>query len=215
MLSVIGLAALSWILQAPKTIGALRIPGLTDIVPGISDPMIGIAAAMLMFVVPLPRSRFPTALDWRSASKIPWGILLLFGGGLALAGAFVSSGLSDWIGSRLAGLQGVPLPLTLFATAAVFVFLTELTSNTATAALGMPLLVGVGHGIGVDPLPLMATAALASSMAFILPVSTPPNAIMFSSGMIRTRDMALAGVGLYAVSIVTITLVVSIWAGSS
>jgi len=211
VLSVIGLAALSWIMRAPKTIGAVRVPGLTDIIPAISDPMIAIAAAMLMFVIPLPRSRFPTALNWRSASKVPWGILLLFGGGLALAGAFVSSGLSDWIGGRLAGLEGAPLPLTVFATAAVFVFLTELTSNTATAALGMPLMVGVGQGIGVNPLPLMAATALAASMAFMLPVATPPNAIMFGSGRIRSRDMAVAGFGLNVVAIATITIVVSIW----
>ncbi len=212
VLCVIGLAALSWILRAPKTVGSLRIPGLTDIIPGVSDPMIAIAAAMLMFVIPLPRSRFPSALDWRTAGKVPWGILLLFGGGLALAGAFVSSGLSDWIGGRLAGLEGVPLPLTVLATSAVFVFLTELTSNTATAALGMPLMVGVGQGIGIDPLPLMAAAALAASMAFMLPVATPPNAIMFGSGRIRSRDMALAGLGLNILAIATITLAVWIWA---
>jgi sodium-dependent dicarboxylate transporter 2/3/5 len=212
VLSVITLAALSWILRAPKTLGEVRIPGLTDLIPGLSDPMIAIAAALLMFVVPLPRSRFPTALDWKSASKVPWGILLLFGGGLALAGAFVSSGLSDWIGGRLAGLQGAPLPLVILATAAVFVFLTEMTSNTATAALGMPLMVGVGIGIGVPPLPLMAAAALAASMAFMLPVATPPNAIMFGSGMIRSRDMAAAGLGLNVIAIAITSIVVSIWA---
>jgi sodium-dependent dicarboxylate transporter 2/3/5 len=212
VLAVISLAAVSWILRAPKAIGDFRIPGLTDLIPGLSDPMIAIAAALLMFVIPLPGSRYPTALDWRSASKVPWGILLLFGGGLALAGAFVSSGLSDWIGGRLAALEGVPLPVIILATAAVFVFLTELTSNTATTALGMPLMVGVGYGIGVAPLPLMAAAALAASMAFMLPVATPPNAIMFGSGAIRSRDMALAGIGLNLLAVAIITLVVSIWA---
>jgi sodium-dependent dicarboxylate transporter 2/3/5 len=212
VLGIIMLAAVSWILRAPKNVGDFRIPGLTDLIPGLSDPMIAIAAALLMLVIPLPRSRYPTALDWRTASKVPWGILLLFGGGLALAGAFVSSGLSDWIGSRLAALQGVPLPITILATTAVFVFLTELTSNTATTALGMPLLVGVGYGIGIAPLPLMAAAALAASMAFMLPVATPPNAIMFGSGAIRSRDMAIAGIGLNLLAIAIITLVVSIWA---
>jgi sodium-dependent dicarboxylate transporter 2/3/5 len=212
VLAVFALTATAWILRAPKIIGDVRIPGLTDVVPGLSDPMIAIAAALVMFVVPLPRQRFATALDWDSARKVPWGILLLFGGGLSLAAAFVSSGLSDWVGSRLAALEGVPLPLMILATATVFVFLTELTSNTATAALGMPLMAGVAQGIGVAPLPLMVAAALAASMAFMLPVATPPNAIMFGSGAIRSRDMALAGLGLNFLAIFITTIFVSLWA---
>jgi sodium-dependent dicarboxylate transporter 2/3/5 len=165
-----------------------------------------------MFVIPLPGARYPTALDWASARKVPWGILLLFGGGIALAGAFQASGLSDWVGGRLAGLRGVPLPLVVLATAAIFVFLTELTSNTATAALGMPLMAGVAGGLGVAALPLMVAAALAASMAFMLPVATPPNAIMFGSGAIRSRDMAAAGIGLNLAAITIITVVVWLWA---
>ena len=208
VVGVFALAAVSWILRAPKTIGEFRIPGLTDFLPGISDPAIAIGAALILFVIPLPRSRFPTALDWKTARRIPWGILLLFGGGLALAGAFQSSGLSDWIGSRLQSLEGVPLPLVLLATAAVFVFLTELTSNMATAALGMPLMAGVAQGLGLPALPLMVAAAIAASMAFMLPVATPPNAIVYGSGKIRSRDMALAGIGLNLLSICVITIVV-------
>lgn len=208
VLSVFALAALAWILRSPKTIGDLRIPGLSDFVPGLSDSGIAIAAALLLFAIPLGRSRFPTALDWNTARRIPWGILLLFGGGLALAGAFQSSGLSDWVGSRLASMEGVPFVLIVLTTAAVFVFLTELTSNTATAALGMPLMVGVAQGLDVAALPLMTAAALAASMAFMLPVATPPNAIVFGSGAVRSRDMALAGVGLNVLSIVAITIVV-------
>jgi len=99
------------------------------------------------------------------------------------------------------------------ATAAVFVFLTELTSNTATAALGMPLMAGVAAGLGLEPLPLMVVAAMASSMAFMLPVATPPNAIVFGSGHIRSRDMARAGLWLNVMAILVVTLVVSVWAG--
>ncbi len=212
VLAIFGLAAFSWIFRTPKTIGDLRIPGLTDLVPGLSDPAIAIAAALLLFVIPLPRSRYPTALDWESARKVPWGILLLFGGGLALAAAFVASGLSDWIGGRLATLEGASLPLVILATAGVFVFLTELTSNTATAALGMPLMAGVAQGLGVAAIPLMAAAALAASMAFMLPVATPPNAIMFGSGAVRSRDMALAGIGLNVLSVGIITVAVWLWA---
>jgi sodium-dependent dicarboxylate transporter 2/3/5 len=208
VLGVFVCAALAWILRAPKTIGDFRIPGLSDYVPGLSDSAIAIAAALLLFAIPLPRARFRTALDWDTARGIPWGILLLFGGGLALAGAFQSSGLSDWVGGRLAAMQGVPLPIVILTTAAVFVFLTELTSNTATAALGMPLMVGVAQGLDIAALPLMTAAALAASMAFMLPVATPPNAIVFGSRAIRSKDMARAGVGLNLLSITIITLVV-------
>ena len=211
VLAVFALTALAWVFRLPKTMGPLRIPGLADVLPGISDPAIAIAAALVLFVVPLPRSRFPTALDWNSARKVPWGILLLFGGGLALAGAFESSGLTEWLGGRLEGLRGAPLIVVLLATAVLFVLLTELTSNTATAALGMPLMLGVAQGVGVAALPLMATAALAASMAFMLPVATPPNAIVYGSGAIRPADMARAGLGLNLAAIVIITLVIRLW----
>jgi sodium-dependent dicarboxylate transporter 2/3/5 len=139
-------------------------------------------------------------------------VLLLFGGGLALAGAAQESGLAQWIGGRLEGLRGLPLPLVIAATALLFALLTELTSNTAIAALGMPLMAGVAQGLGQPPVPLMMAAALASSMAFMLPVSTPPNAIVFGHGSLRVTDMVKAGVLLDLVAIIVITVVVSLWA---
>ena len=211
VLGVLALTALSWVMRTPKTIGSVRIPGLTDVLPGISDAAIAIAAALVLFVVPLKNSRHRVALDWASASKVPWGILLLFGGGLALAGAFGSSGLTEWIGGRLIGLRGVPMPLVVLVTATIFVFLTELTSNTATAALGMPLMAGVADGLGLPALPLMAAAAIASSMAFMLPVATPPNAIVYGSGWIRPAEMARAGIGLNFLSIAVTTIAVTLW----
>jgi sodium-dependent dicarboxylate transporter 2/3/5 len=211
VLAVFALTALAWVLRAPKTIGGVRIPGLSDLLPGISDPAIAIAAALVLFVVPVTGAKHRVALDWESASKVPWGILLLFGGGLALAGAFGASGLSEWVGGRLASLRGVPLPLVVMATAGVFVFLTELTSNTASSALGMPLIVGVAVGLDLPALPLMATVAVASSMAFMLPVATPPNAIVFGSGWIQPADMARAGIGLNILAIVVTTIAVAIW----
>jgi sodium-dependent dicarboxylate transporter 2/3/5 len=179
----------------------------------VSDAGIAVAAALLLFVIPLPRSRHAVALNWESAKAVPWGILLLFGGGLALAAAFADSGLTEWIGGGLERLRGVPTPLVYLATAAVFVFLTELTSNTATAALGMPLMAGVAGGLGLEPLPLMVVAAMSSSMAFMLPVATPPNAIVFGSGRIRSADMARAGFWLNVLAILVVTFVVSVWAG--
>ena len=206
MLAVFAATALAWIARTPKALGSLRLPGINDLVPGITDAGIAVTAALVLMVVPLRRQRFAVALDWDSARRVPWGILLLFGGGLSLANAFASSGLTEWLGTQLNGLRGVPLPLVLAATAALFVFLTELTSNTATAALGMPLMVGVAHGLGMAALPLMITTALAASMAFMLPVATPPNAIVFGSGRIRPLQMARAGFWFNLLSITLISL---------
>jgi sodium-dependent dicarboxylate transporter 2/3/5 len=206
------LAALAWIVREPKDVGLLRLPGLTDLVPALSDAGIAIGAALLLFAVPLPRARHRFALDWEGARRVPWGVLLLFGGGLALAGAAQESGLAEWIGGWLVGLRGLPLPLVLGATALSFVVLTELTSNTAIAALGMPLMAGVAPGLGHPPVPLMMAAALAASMAFMLPVATPPNAIVFGQGALRVTDMLKAGVLLDLVAVVVITVVVSVWA---
>ncbi len=211
VLAVFGATGLAWIMRAPKTIGELQLPGLSTLLPGISDAAIALAAALLLFTVPLPGARFPRALDWESARRIPWGILLLFGGGLALAGAFERSGLTEAIGGLLAALRGTPLPVAIAATATLFVLLTELTSNTATAALGMPLVAGVASGLGLPPLPLMAAAALSASMAFMLPVATPPNAIVFGSGHITVGAMARAGAGLNVLAVAIITVTVWLW----
>lgn len=205
--------ALAWIFREPKALGSVRVPGLADIVPGISDSGIAIAAALIFFTVPLPRSRYRVALDWETARRVPWGVLLLFGGGLALAGAFEVSGLTQWIGTRLEGLRGAPPALIVLVCSTLFILLTELTSNTATAALGMPLLAGAAAGLGMPALPLMAAGALGSSMAFMLPVATPPNAIIFGSGMVAPRDMARAGLLLNFASIAVVSGGVLLWAG--
>jgi len=207
---VFACTAAAWILREPKVIGSARIPGLADLLPGISDAGIAIAAALVLFVMPLRRQRVPFALDWESARRVPWGILLLFGGGLALARAFEMSGLTHALGGLLVGLRGVPMPLVIVATAALFELLTELTSNTATAALGMPLMVGVASGLGLPALPLMMAAAFAASMAFMLPVATPPNAIVFGSGRLTIQQMVRAGFRVNLLSIAIITLVLSL-----
>ena len=199
--------AVAWVLREPKILGDLRLPGLADLVP-ISDTGIALVAALLLFIVPLPRARFRTALDWATARQVPWGVLLLFGGGLALAGAFAASGLTRWIGGGIEALHGAPLAVIVLACAALFIWLTELTSNTATSALGMPLLAGVAGGLGVPAVPLMAAGALGASMAFMLPVATPPNAIVFGSGLINQTDMAKAGVWMNLASMIVVTGVV-------
>jgi sodium-dependent dicarboxylate transporter 2/3/5 len=208
--AVFVLTAVAWVLREPKVIGGMRFPGLADLVP-ISDTGIALVAALLLFIVPLPRARFRTALDWPTARQVPWGVLLLFGGGLALAGAFASSGLTRWIGGRIEALHGAPFAVVVLACGTLFIWLTELTSNTATAALGMPLLASVATGLGLPAVPLMAAGALGASMAFMLPVATPPNAIVFGSGLIDQRDMAKAGFWMNLVSMVVVTGVVLAW----
>ncbi len=200
--------AAAWILRAPKNIGGLQIPGLTQWVPGLTDANIAMTAGVLLFLMPVDWRRGVFALDWPQARTIPWGVLVLFGGGLSLARAMDQSGLATWIGGAVAGLAGMPSFLIFGAVAALFVFLTEITSNTATSTMAMPVMAGAALGLGMAPLSLMATAALAASMAFMLPVATPPNAIVFGSGYLTITQMARAGFVLNIISIITITVAV-------
>jgi sodium-dependent dicarboxylate transporter 2/3/5 len=201
------LAALSWVLRSEKTIEGFTIPGLETWAPGIGDATIAIAAAVLLFIIPVDWRKGEFTLDWPTARRIPWGVLVLFGGGLSLARAMDDSGLATWIGSAVATLDAVPTVLIVAFIAALVVFLTEVTSNTATATMAMPIMAGAAIGLGMDPLVTMSAAALAASMAFMLPVATPPNAIVFGSGYISIPQMSRAGFLLNIVAIVLITLV--------
>jgi solute carrier family 13 (sodium-dependent dicarboxylate transporter), member 2/3/5 len=201
--------ALAWVMRAPKAMAGFTVPGIQTLVPQVEDSTIAIAAAVLLFLLPVDWRRGVFVLDWRTASGIPWGVLLLFGGGLSLARAMSQSGLAAWIGGGVTGLSVLPALLVVGAVATLFVFLTEMTSNTATAAMAMPVMAGAGLALGIDPLLLMAIAALACSMAFMLPVATPPNAIVFGSGSVTIPQMARAGVWMNAVAILLLTLLAS------
>jgi sodium-dependent dicarboxylate transporter 2/3/5 len=209
--TVLALAAASWVLREPKTLGALHVPGLAQLFPGLSDAGIAIGAALILFVCPVSIRERRFALDWESAARIPWGVLILFGGGLALAEAFTSSGLAEWIGRQLEGLRGAPPVVVIGAVALLFVLLTELTSNTATAAMAMPVMAALAPAVAVSPLALMATAALGSSLGFMLPVGTPPNALAYGTGAVTSREMARAGVWMDIASAVVITAAVWLW----
>jgi sodium-dependent dicarboxylate transporter 2/3/5 len=218
--AVFALAALGWAFRAPVVLGGLSLPGWSAWFPEpghLHDATVAMLAALLLLAVPVRRggAGAPFALSWQRLEKgLPWGILLLFGGGFALAGGFQASGLSDWIGERLAGLSGVP-PLLLVALICLMVtFLTEVTSNTATATMLMPVLAATAHGAGVHPFLLMLPATLAASCAFMLPVATPPNAIVFGSGWVDITYMARVGFWMNLIGVVVITLLVFLLAPS-
>lgn len=201
VLTVFALAAFSWI---------TRTFFLAKFIPGISDGVIAITFAILLFIIPSKNKKGDFLLDWDTAVKLPWGILLLFGGGLAIASGFTESGLSEWIGTQLTGLQGVNLLVVITLVTALVIFLTEITSNTATASMMFPIMASLAVALGFHPYALMVAAAVAASCAFMLPVATPPNAVVFGSGYLRIPDMAKAGFALNILGIVLVTVAIYI-----
>jgi solute carrier family 13 (sodium-dependent dicarboxylate transporter), member 2/3/5 len=203
-------AALAWILRSiAGEIAA--IAAFSEIVT--DDSIIAIAAALIMFVVPARTddgSR-TTLLDWNTALNIPWGVLLLFGGGLAIASGFETTGLAEWIGQLLSTFQGVSIALIIGLIVVLTIFLTEVTSNTATTAMLMPIMASLAVGLSLHPYAVMIGAATAASFAFMLPVATPPNAIVFGSGYISIPQMAKTGAGLNIIGVVLITLLTLTW----
>ena len=200
------LAAISWVLRSPKELGAVTIPGIETFAPGVRDSTIAMVAAVILFLIPVNWRKGEFAMTWTAARKMPWGVLILFGGGLSLARAMDQTGLAAWIGGGVGALGALPQVVLLALVATLFVFLTEVTSNTATATMAMPIMVGVAAGLGYPAITLMATAALSSSMAFMLPVATPPNAIVFSSEYLTIPRMARAGFWMNIMAIAVITL---------
>ena len=176
-------------------------------VPGASDAGIALLGALVLFAAPAGSEggagRAERLLDWPTAVTIPWGVLLLFGGGLSLAGAVDASGLAAWIGGRLGGVAALPPLLVVGVIVAVVVALTELTSNTATAAAFLPVLAALPFA--GDPLVLLIAVTFAASCAFMLPVATPPNAIVFGSGRLEMGQMMRAGVVLNVVFVILVT----------
>jgi sodium-dependent dicarboxylate transporter 2/3/5 len=208
--AVFALTALAWVLRSEKTFGDITIPGIETYFPGVRDSTIAMLAAIVLFVLPVDWRRREFALNWQTAKRIPWGILVLFGGGLSLARAMEQSGLAAWIGGAVGSLQAVPMIVIVIAVATLVVFLTELTSNVATTSMAMPVMAGAAVGLGIEPLLLMSAAALAASMAFMLPAATPPNAIVFGSGYLTVPQMSRAGLILNLCAIFVITVLGSV-----
>jgi sodium-dependent dicarboxylate transporter 2/3/5 len=169
----------------------------------IDDGTIAVTVALLLFIIP-SRSKAGMLMDWETATKLNWGIVLLFGGGFALASGFKESGLSEWIAQQLVALGNVPSVLMVGSICTMMTFLTELTSNTATTEMILPLLGSLAVAIKAHPLLLMVPATLSASCAFMLPVATPPNAIVFGSGEVKMSDMVRAGIIMNLIGIVII-----------
>jgi sodium-dependent dicarboxylate transporter 2/3/5 len=177
-------------------------------IPGAGDSTVALAAVVALFLI--PNGRGGRMLDWETASQIPWGLLLLFGGGIGIARGFEASGLSTALGSWLAndlGITAWPVLLMTITICLAVTFLTEVTSNTATTTLLMPVLAAAGIAAGIDPALLMVPAALSASCAFMLPVATAPNAIVFGTDMVTTKTMAREGFALNLVGAIIITVV--------
>jgi sodium-dependent dicarboxylate transporter 2/3/5 len=199
-IAVIGtVMAVMWIARGFIKIDALKY---------VSDTTIAIFGTMLLFLVPVNFKKGVHILEWKTAVKIPWDIVLLFGGGITLASGFSKTGLALWMSSKLAQLSGVDIIIFVLIVALLTTFLTEVTSNTATATLLVPIMGAAAIAIGVHPFATIITACVSASFAFMLPVATPPNAVVFGSGYLKIKDMAYAGVAMNFVGGILITLFV-------
>lgn len=196
---------IAWLFRAEKQFGDLTIYGLSTLFPWIHDSTIAVFMAIVLFTIPISLEKGEFALTWDWANKIPWGIVLLFGGGFSLANALSKSGTATWIAELLGGFTGAPLILLMLVIAVVVTMLSTVATNTATATVFMPILGTMAVAASFDPRFLMLLGALAAQCAYALPVATTPNAICFGSGYINMMDMVKVGVIVSIASILIIT----------
>jgi len=209
VLIIFTLLALTWLTRAGLDFGSISIPGWSDLFGHpkyINDGTVAIFYSILLFMIPSKGNRAVKIMDWKTATGIPWNIVLLFGGGFALASGFKESGLSMWFGEQLSFISTAHPIIVILAICLMMTFLTELTSNTATTEMLLPVLAGIAMTSNINPLLFMLPATLSASMAFMLPVATPPNAIIFGTNRIRMLDMARTGLILNIAGAVVITL---------
>jgi sodium-dependent dicarboxylate transporter 2/3/5 len=204
-------AVIAWITRADITVGGFTMRGwatLTSLGGHVHDATVAIAAGLVLFIIPVDWRRGVFTLHWKAAREIPWGILILFGGGIALGKGVSQSGLAAQIAGVMEGLAGAPMILLIMITALIVTFLTEVTSNTAIATIFLPVLAATAVGLGLHPFALMIPAAISASCAFMLPVATPPNAIVFSSGAIPMTGMIRTGIFMNLIGVILVTLLV-------
>ena len=207
---IFALTAFLWIFRSDLNLGLITIPGWSNLLPYstfVNDGTVAMTMAFILFLIPSKKEN-TTLLDNNVFNKIPWGIILLFGGGFALANGFSNTGLSTFIGEQLTVMKSLSHIFIIMATAATISFLTELTSNTATTQMILPILASVAIAMGMNPLLLMLTATLSASMAFMLPVATPPNTIIFASSRIKVTEMVKTGFALNLLGVIIVSLIV-------
>ena len=190
--------ALTWIFRPVL----MKLPGLS----ALDDSGIAMAAGIALFLIPSGDKDDPMLIRWRHIENLPWAILLLFGGGLTLAAAVSRTGLATWLGGSLHDVGLLPIAVLVILVATLIIFLTELTSNIGTTATFMPVVGAIAIEAGYDPIVLLVPVTLAASCAFMLPVATPPNAIVFGSGMLTIPKMVRAGLALNLISIILVSL---------
>jgi len=211
VLTVFSLTAFLWVFRKKLDLGFISIPGWSDPLPYsklMDDGTVALFMALIMFLIPT-RSKdadSPTIIGPAVLKNLPWNIVLLFGGGFAMAEGFQATGLSALIGEKFAGLANMPTVLMVMIICFVLTFLTELTSNTATTQMVLPILAALAVDMKANPMLLMIPATLSASCAFMMPVATPPNAIVFGSGRIKISEMAKVGFFINIVGVILITL---------
>jgi sodium-dependent dicarboxylate transporter 2/3/5 len=208
--TVFAMTALLWIFRSPLNLGFVQIPGWSLLLPYpdlIDDGTVAIFMALTLFIIPSrdTNSRRPAILGINTVQRLPWSIVLLFGGGFALAEGFQVTGLADYLGGKMYVLQGIHPMLLIAIICASLTFMTELTSNTATTQMILPILASVAVAMQIHPLLLMVPATISTSCAFMLPIATPPNAIVFGSGRIQIYEMARVGIFINLIGVPVIT----------
>ena len=201
-LAVFSVTVFFWVFR--PLLADLELGGVQPLA-NLSDSVIAVAAAIALFIVPVDRAKGLFVSDWSTAVKLPWGVLILFGGGLALASATEANGVAQFIGSLAQGFSGWPVFAVVVAVIALMVFMSELTSNTAQVATMLPILAALAPVLGVPPALLLLPTTIAASCAFMMPVGTPPNAIVFGTGLVRMPQMIKAGFWMNVVGILLIT----------
>ena len=205
------LLAILWVTRSDIGVGRFVLPGWSNIFSHpeyINDGTVAVAMSVLLFMIPSKSNNKQRLMDWQTAKKLPWGIVLLFGGGFALAGGFKESGLSTWMGEQLVFVANFH-PIIVIAIIALFMtFMTELTSNTATTEMILPVLAGLAVASETHPLLFMLPATMSASMAFMLPVATPPNAIIFGTNRIKIKEMVRTGLVMNLMGTLVITMAV-------
>ena len=196
---IFSLVALAWIFRKKL---------INPVFPAVDDSIIALSGAIVLFLIPARSKEQESLMDWKTALGLPWGILLLFGAGFAIAKGFEVSGLAAWLGLQLSALKGIPFIVMLLVIVFMVNFLTEMTSNVATCTLILPILAELAPAVGIHPFGLMVGACIAASCAFMLPVATPPNAVVFGSGYLKISDMVRVGFLLNIISIIVVTLAV-------